>query len=218
MVRPWTELITPILLILQELGRKNKAPRPLTKLITPILIILQELEREKERCPWPKHMMGSKSLKSIMSIGTLTSVARVISFGIARLGGRLFTHLLSRFPSHYNKMNKGISIMGVLGLSYQSWIGTHLAIIAGQWSADIGTFSDPTSTNAILRSGVKLEHAFQLRHGFAAFSAYYQAKDKGKVVEIGNCEDVLTFENVFDSRVYNSIFHVGIFNLWQFLW
>jgi len=38
-------------------------------------------------------------------------------------------------------------------------------------------------------------------------------KDKGKVLEIGNCEDVLTFENVFDSRVYNSIFHVGIFNL-----
>ena len=130
-----------------------------------------------------------------------------------RFGGRLFAHLLylisdSDTPSScYSERSKAILIMGLLGLTNHESEFT-LESLQVDDLQKLVLVSDQAFMNALLRSRIIRERALQLRHGFAAFSAYYKSQDKEKVVGIGNCGDVLTFENVFNSRVYNTTFHL----------
>jgi len=177
-------------------------------------------------CRMPKCLM--------MFIGSLALIARVISLGITRLigtltlistvhylnlmrfGSRLFTHLLylisdsvsdSDIPSFcYSEQSEAILIMGILGLTNHESEFT-LESLQVDDLQKLVLVLDQAFMNALLRSGIIRERALQLRYGFAAFSAYYQSQNKEKVVRIGNCGDVLTFENVFDSHVYNATFH-----------
>jgi len=155
-----------------------------------------------------KYIGFCRILKCLMMyIGSLALIARVISLGITRLigtlaliatvhyldlmrfGGRLFTHLLylisdSDIPSScYSERSEAILIMGVLGLTNHESEFT-LESLQVDDLQKLVLVSDQAFMNAFLRSRIIHERALQLRHGFAAFSAYYQSQDKEKVVKM----------------------------------